>query len=156
MIPAGSIYPVLRSGFYRCHIINISLAGNEIRIRMERPGMYLHHVIYARPATALLPQERIETAGPSFPGAAGITGEIPGIPEGGAPDMTYAGGSAGNLHQEASPATSPKPAWFIITSEEIGNIYRHLSEIERNAPEHDRESTREISRIIETVERPLA
>ena len=61
-----------------------------------------------------------------------------------------------NQYQEKTPATSAKPAWFIITSEEIGIINRHLSGIEQNAPEHEKECAREISRILKTVERRLA
>ena len=61
-----------------------------------------------------------------------------------------------DLCQDATPATSPKPAWFIITSEEIGIIYRHLSRIEQNVPEHEKECTREISHILKTVERRMA
>ena len=58
--------------------------------------------------------------------------------------------------REVTPATSPKPAWFIITSEEIGIMYRHLSGIGQNVPEHEKECTREISRILKTVERRMA
>ena len=59
-------------------------------------------------------------------------------------------------YQEGTPATSPKPAWFIITSEEIGIICRHLSDIEQDTPAHGTECVREISRILKTVERRLA
>jgi hypothetical protein len=51
---------------------------------------------------------------------------------------------------------TPGHAWFIITSEEIDRIHEQLSEIERDLPDRDRECAREISHIIETVERRLA
>jgi|WetSurMetagenome_2_1015567.scaffolds.fasta_scaffold59627_3 hypothetical protein len=70
--------------------------------------------------------------------------------------MTDAEHQIRGQYQDATPATSPKPAWFIITSEEIRIINRYLSRIEQNAPEHEMEGTREISRILKTVERRLA
>lgn len=58
------------------------------------------------------------------------------------------------------PATLQKKPqsslWFIITSEEIGSIRRHLSDIEPDVTEQSRERTREISSIIDLVERRLA
>ena len=48
-----------------------------------------------------------------------------------------------------------RPMWFIITSEEIARIQENLSDIERNLPDHNQESAKEISHIIETVERRL-
>ncbi|MFA6364020.1 hypothetical protein [Methanoregula sp.] len=70
--------------------------------------------------------------------------------------MINAGYQIRDQHQEASQTRSPKTTWFIITSEEIGIINRHLSGIEQNAPEHEKECAREISRILKTVERRLA
>jgi hypothetical protein len=72
------------------------------------------------------------------------------------PGMTDAEYQIQYQYQEGTPATSPKPVWFIITSEEIGIINRHLSGIEHNGPEHKKKCAREISRILETVERRLA
>ena len=51
---------------------------------------------------------------------------------------------------------TPGHAWFIITSEEIDRIHEQLDDIERDLPKHEYERTREISRIIDTVERRLA
>jgi hypothetical protein len=51
---------------------------------------------------------------------------------------------------------TPGHAWFIITSEEIGRIHEQLSDIEQELPDCDRKCAREISRIIETVERRMA
>jgi len=59
-------------------------------------------------------------------------------------------------YQEGTSSTSLKPAWFIITSEEIGIIYRHLSDIEQDTPAHGTECVREISRILKIVERRMA
>ena len=72
------------------------------------------------------------------------------------PGMTDAEYQIRDQYQEGTPATSAKPAWFIITSEEIGIIHRHLSEIEQNGQEHEKKCAREIARILETVERRLA
>jgi hypothetical protein len=72
------------------------------------------------------------------------------------PGMTEVEYQIRDQYREASSATSAKPAWFIITSEEIGIIHRYLSEFEQNVPEHEKECTREISRILKTVERRLA
>jgi 16S rRNA C1402 (ribose-2'-O) methylase RsmI len=46
--------------------------------------------------------------------------------------------------------------WFIITSEEIDRIHEQLSDIEQDLPDRDRDCAREITRIIETVERRMA
>jgi hypothetical protein len=51
---------------------------------------------------------------------------------------------------------TPGHAWFIITSEEIDRIHEQLSDIEKEFPDHDSDCAREISRIIEKVERRLA
>jgi hypothetical protein len=51
---------------------------------------------------------------------------------------------------------TPGHAWFIITSEEIDRIHEQLSDIEQDLPDRNQKGTREISRIIETVERRMA
>ena len=56
-------------------------------------------------------------------------------------------------HQGASDAMTKRPTWFIITSDEIARIQESLSEIERNLPDHSQERAKEISHIIETVQR---
>ena len=119
--------------------------------------MCMHNFIRTTPAAVVLQQERKGTTATPFPGAAGITGENLRVPAAGRdPAIIYAEYSTRDQHQNASPAASQKPAWCIITSEEIGIIYRYLSEIEQAAPEHDKECALEISCMLETVERRLA
>ena len=117
--------------------------------------MCLHDVIHPIPAALPPPQESSKCT--TFPGASRDHREEThgtfGRSEPGRTDAEY---QIRDQCREASSATSPKPAWFIITSEEIGIIHRHLSEIEQNGPEHRNECAREISRILETVERRLA
>jgi len=69
--------------------------------------------------------------------------------------MTGAGLSHGIQFPATSPAKPQKNTWFIITSEEIKTIRQYLSDIEPDAPEYSRERTREISRIMDIIEKRL-
>ena len=70
--------------------------------------------------------------------------------------MTDEGCSVRIKHQRERRAMTPGHAWFIITSEEIDRIHEQLSDIEQDLPDRDRDCAREITRIIETVERRMA